>query len=467
MEVYCVCGGTTVIVNSGQVAHPFMREPTCPARGPLLVRRTLRQQSSVTILLLFFFLPALRMARPQTPANLPKLISKDDAVRIALAYNQSLRAQRLNIDEQKAEEITALLKPNPTFSTLVDTIPIFSPSTIRFNTQIYSEGLSYTVERGGKRVKRGVVAKDNTQAAAQTVTDNERTLRFQVVQAFINVVLAKSVLQLAKDDLANFSQEVELNHARLVAGDLAEGDYLKFSIQKLQFEQDVTTAQLGLVQAKATLRQQLGYQSVADDFDVTGTLTHNKHSITLDDLQKQALANRPDLQSAHTGVKLANDTVSLAYGNRAKDWTWGTDYTYQSIGNSGIGNAIGFSLSFDLPIHDRNQGEIARSQVTVRQSVETESSTQVGVMTDVVNAFYGLQSNEEIVTLYESGYLDQATQSRDISTYAYQRGAATILDVLDAERSYRATQLAYRQALAAHMIAAEQVNEAVGTQVVQ
>src|ERR1700722_3375713 len=254
----------------------------------------MRKPALVVLIPLFF--AALPVARAQTPTNAPKLISKDDAVKIALAYNQALRAQRLNIDQSRAQEITALLKPNPTFSTLVDTIPIFSPATIRFNTQIYSEGLNYTVERGGKREKRGVVAKDNTEAAAQTVTDNERTLRFQVSQAFINLLLAKSVLQLAKDDLADFSQTVELNRARVVAGDLAEADYLKLSIQKLQFEQDVSVAQLGLVQARAALRQQLGYQSVADDFDVSGSLAHKKQSVTLDDLQKKALDNRPDLQ---------------------------------------------------------------------------------------------------------------------------------------------------------------------------
>ncbi len=434
-----------------------------PRHQPVLA--TTQRLSAAAILILFFifvtFGPCTACA--QTPANLPKSISKDDAVRIALAYNQALRAQRLNVDQSKAEEITALLKPNPTFTTVVDTVPIFSPQTIRFSTQVYSEDLSYTVERGGKREKRGAVAKDNTQAAAQTVMDNERMLRFQVVQAFIDVVLAKSVLQFAKDDLANFAEEVDLNRARVVAGDLAEGDYLKLSIQKLQLEQAVSAAQLGLVQAKAMLRQMLGYKSVADDFDVTGTLVHHKQSGTLADLQNQALQNRPDLQAAHTGVKLANDTVSLAFGNRARDWTWSGDYTNQ---NGGI-NGVGIAFSIDLPIHDRNQGEIARSQAAVRQSVETESSAQVGVLTDVVNAYYGLQSNEEIVALYESGYLDQATQSRDISNYAYQHGAATILDVLDAERSYRATQLAYRQALAAHMIAAEQLNEAVGTQVTQ
>jgi cobalt-zinc-cadmium efflux system outer membrane protein len=215
----------------------------------------------------------------------PSMISMDDAIRIALAYNQSLRAQRLNIDQNRADEVTAALKPNPTFTTLVDTIPLFSPQMIRLNTQIYSESLAYTYERGGKREKRLTVAKDNTDVSAKTVTDNERQLRFQVVQAFINVLLAKSVLQFAKEDLANFSQEVDLNHARLVAGDLGEGDYLKISLQKLQFEQDVSSGELSVVQAKATLRQLLGYQSVADDYDVTGALAHKKQVVQLADLE--------------------------------------------------------------------------------------------------------------------------------------------------------------------------------------
>ncbi len=418
---------------------------------------------SAVLIPALLFIPVLGISQPQTAPAPAKLISKDDAVKIALAYNQALRANRYNVGQSKAEEVTASLKPNPTLGLLFDALPIFSPETIRFNTQIYSGSLSYTVEKGGKREKRVVVAKDNTAIAAQTVTDNERQLTFQVVQAFINVLLAKSVLLLAKDDLANFSQEVDLNHARVVAGDLAEGDYLKLSIQKLQFEQDVSAAVLGLVQARAALRQQLGYESVTDDFDVTGTLEHRKPAVTLDELQKKALETRPDLQAAHTGVTLANDTVSLAFGNRAKDWTWSSDYSYQSPGQSGVGLAF----SVDLPVHDRNQGEIARSQVAVHQSMETEASTKVGVQTDVVNAYYALNSNEEIVNLYESGYLKQATDSRDISNYAFQRGAATILDLLDAERSYRATQLAYRQALAAQMIAVEQVNQAVGAQVIQ
>lgn len=431
-----------------------------------LCARSLLTRYSAVAAFVFLLGPGSRLALPQTRppgSSPPALISMDDAVRIALAYNQSLRAQRTNIDQSKAEEVTASLKPNPVFSSLIDTIPIFSPQTIRASTQIYEETLSYTVERGGKRAKRIGVAKDNTVISEQTVADNERQLRFQVEQAFINVLLAKSVLQLAKEDLANFSQEVDLNHARLVAGDLAEGDFLKISLQKLQFEQDVSAGELGLVQARATLRQLLGYQSVADNFDVSGALVHTKPGVQLEDLEKAALANRPDLQAARTGVKLANDTVSLAFGNRARDWTWSSDYTNQ---NGGI-NGIGIGLSFELPFHDRNQGEIARSQAAVRQATETEDSSRVGVLTDVLNAYYGLKNTEEIVSLYEKGYLDQATQSRDISSYAYSRGATAILDLLDAERSYRATQLAYRQSLAAQMIAIQQVNLAVGSQVIR
>jgi cobalt-zinc-cadmium efflux system outer membrane protein len=121
-----------------------------------------------------FLLTSSPVARAQAPslAAAPSMISVEDALRIALQYNQTLRAQRLNIDQSKANEITASLKPNPVLGNLVDTIPAFSPNTIRLQTQIYSESLSYTVERGGKREKRVVVAKDNTDVAAETVVDN-------------------------------------------------------------------------------------------------------------------------------------------------------------------------------------------------------------------------------------------------------------------------------------------------------
>ena len=121
------------------------------------------------------------------------------------------------------------------------------------------------------------------------------------------------------------------------------------------------------------------------------------------------------------------------------------------------------SVRSQLPIFDRNQGEIARAGFAITQAQEQESFASGQVLTDVRDAFEGLRANDQIVSLYRSGYLDAAQQSLDITEYAYKRGAASLLDFLDAERSYRATQLGYRQALASYLLALEQLREAVGT----
>jgi cobalt-zinc-cadmium efflux system outer membrane protein len=116
-----------------------------------------------------------------------------------------------------------------------------------------------------------------------------------------------------------------------------------------------------------------------------------------------------------------------------------------------------------LPIFNRNQGEIARTNYALTQAKEQELAASDTVLADVANAYAAVRSNEEVVNLYTSGYLKQAEDSRDISEYAYKRGAASLLDFLDAQRSYRATQLAYRQAMASYMTALEQLKEALGT----
>jgi cobalt-zinc-cadmium efflux system outer membrane protein len=129
------------------------------------------------------------------------------------------------------------------------------------------------------------------------------------------------------------------------------------------------------------------------------------------------------------------------------------------------GNAVGVGMSIDLPVHDRNQGNIAHAEVAARQAIEVETSTRYGVITDVVNAYAAFQTNDKVVNLFQSGYLDQARQSLDISQYIFDRGAGSLLDLLDAERTDRETQLAYREALAAYLTSVRQINFAVGRQV--
>jgi cobalt-zinc-cadmium efflux system outer membrane protein len=388
-------------------------------------------------------------------------LSMADAVRLAIERNQALRAQRLTIDESKADEITAALKPNLNLSFSTAGLSVFSPTQFTFSTAnslvTYSAGLAYTFERGGKRKKRTTVAEDTTDVTTKGVMEAERQLRFQTEQAFINVLLAKSTLDLAQENLKNFSQVVDVNQQRVTAGDLAEGDFLPISIQKLQFETDVAAAEVGLVQARAALRQLVGFETVADNFDVTGDLAYTAQPANLDDLKREALASRPDLLAAQSGLTLARDSATLARGNRARDVSGNAGYTRATETST-----LGVGVAFDLPIHDRNQGNILHADIAVRQAAESEAAVRFTVLTDVGNAFAAFQTSEKIVKLYESGYLEKTQQSLDITTYAFQRGATSLLNLLDAERTYRDTQLAYRQALATHMTNIRQLIFVVG-----
>jgi cobalt-zinc-cadmium efflux system outer membrane protein len=407
-------------------------------------------------------------ARAQTVQPLPgqplNRLSMDDAMRLALARNQTLQAQRLTIDQAKADETTADLKPNISVSFGVAGFTPFTPSSINSdffaNVASYSAGVSTLFERGGKRGNRLAFAQATTDVTTKTVTDAERQLRFQTAQAFIGVLLAKSTLELAQQNLKNFSDVVDVNQQRVTAGALAEADFYKISLQKLQFEQDLSSAEIALLQAKANLRQLVGFETVEENFEPSGELAHTARAFDLEDLKRQALDARPDLQAARSGVVVAQKSLELEKSNRARDVTGELDYAH-----TGPQNVFGVLGAFDLPVRNRNQGNIAKAEVTVRQSSESELAARYLVLTDVVNAYAGWQTAEKVVKLYESGYLDQAKQSLDISQYVFQRGAGSLLDLLDAERTYRDTQLGYRQALSSYMTSVAQLNLAVGKQV--
>jgi len=392
----------------------------------------------------------------------PVRITLDDAIRLALEHNHSLLAARTTIQQSEAQEITAKLKPNPVLFADWEYLPIFTPSawssTYLHDSTEVDAGLSYLIERGGKRSRRFAAAKDVTAVTRSLVTDNERTLTFQVAALFIDVQLAESTLELAREDLKSYEKTVELGELRYKKGAISEDDYLKIDLQLLQFQNDVAQAELGRVQALSDLRNQLGYESVPADYDVAGVFDYGPVRGNLEDFQMKALQTRPDYRAAQQGVTSANSQYLLAKANGKQDVTVQANYSHVN----GL-NAASFLFSIPLAIHNRNQGEIGRTRFAITQSQQQEQATNNQVLTDVRDAYEGFQTNDRIVQLYRSGYLDRAKKDRDISEYAYQRGAINLLDFLDAERSYRATQLAYRQAIASCLLALEQLRTAVGS----
>jgi len=413
-------------------------------------------------------------APPANPAPVPPAVpaaqnpsasarvTLDDALRLALQHNHALLALRSTILQSQAQETTANLRPNPTLAWDAQFLPIFQPDNFNNdylnNNAQFDIGASYLFERGKKRQHRLAAAQDATTVVRSQVSDSERALIFNVAQQFINVLLAESTLDFARQDLASFQKTVDISETRRRAGDMSEGDLLKIKLQLLQFQTDVSTAQLARILALAGLRQFLGFESVPDDYDVTGDLDYQPQDATLTDLKVLASRSRPDLLAAQEGVTAARSQEALARANGKQDLTAGLAYSH----TAGVSSAT-VSFSIPLAVFDRNQGEIARTGYAITQAQQQFSETTQQVSTDVVDAYENLRTNDQIIQLYRGGYVDQAKQSRDISEYAYRRGAASLLDFLDAERTYRANQLAYRQSLANYMLALEQLRQAVGT----
>ena len=398
-------------------------------------------------------------------------ITLDEAIQMALQHNHNMLAMVTTIQQSQAEEVTQNLRPNPTLFGDWEYLPLGSPA--KQNPGIYSGqstndylknntegdlGLSYLIERGGKRHDRLQAQKDITAQTRSLVADNGRGLTFQVATLFYNVQLAESTLALAEKDLKSFQETVDISEHQYQAGGLSENDYLMIKLQLLQFESDLEQAQLARVQALSDLRQLLGYESVSQNYDVAGPFEYQPVKGNLEDLQLKALQNRPDLRAAQQGVTAANSQLTLQKAIAQQDVTVQANYSHVN----GL-NAATLYGSIPLPIFNRNQGEIARARFAIIQAQELEKATNGQALTDVYDAYQGLRTNDKVVLLYISKYLDAATRSRDISEYAYRRGGTSLLNFLDAERSYRATELAYRQALASYLLALEQLRQAVGT----
>ena len=414
-------------------------------------------------------IPPPRSAPPRSPA--PKTsgqaITLEQALELATQNNPTLRANQTLILQNKAQEITANLRTNPVLSWDTQFLPLFAPDlwsdSNYWETQAqYDVGIGYLFERGKKRQHRLDAAKTATAVTEAQVSDAQRTVLANASQLFISALLAKSNLDFAEGLLDSYKKTVKISEDRFNAGAMSRNDLLKIQLQQLQFETDVNNAKLARAQALASLRQFLGFDSVPEDYDVTGKLVHEPVTLQLEDLQARALSHRPDLQAAQRGVAASESQVGLAKANGKVDLNVTFDYTRLNQSNLGA-----FYFNIPLPVFNKNQGEIARTQYAVTQSQFQQKAAEQQVLTDVKNSYEGLRSSEKVVLLYDKGYLEQASQSLEITRFSYEHGAASLLDFLDAERSYRSTELSYRQALATYMTSLEQLRQAVGTRDLQ
>ena len=384
--------------------------------------------------------------------------------------NTTLLAGKLNIDELRAQEITAHLRPNPDFTLSADGTQI-APSNGVWRPlagTLVTPGVSYLFERRNKRGLRYEAAKEGTAIGAAQTSDTERTLLFNLRSAFVGILQAKAVVKLSQDDLEYYDHVLKISRDRYHAGDIAQIDLDRLELQRLQYESDLQNALVNLRTTKINLLALLDDRRSVDSYDVDGSFDFREDLLPLDDYRKDALDTRPDLRAAVLTLKQAQTNYQLAEANGSTDPTIGVWFTHNgSFNNPDALNTIGASVSVPLRIFDRNQGEKLRTRIDIDRSEKLRQGTETQVYSDVDSAYATVNSNIVLLKPYKEKYLAQALRVRDTVFFSYQHGGATLLDYLNAESEYRSVQLSYVNLVGSYLTAAAQLNQAVGREVIR
>jgi outer membrane protein, heavy metal efflux system len=379
--------------------------------------------------------------------------------------NPTLRAGQIGIDESRAQEVTANLRPNPNLTVLADQIDPFNggPSHGPFSYLLSSGSVSQLWERQHKRGLRLESAQKATAITVSGQADLERNLLFNLRGAFIQTLQEKAILNLAKENLAYYDHVLDVNRERYKAGGIAQVDLKRLELQRVQYLSDLQTADVNLRTAKLQLLMLLNDQTPVEQFDVIGPFDFADQTPPLNDIRQAALDTRPDLRAALQSVDKARTDHRLAVANGSTDPTLGFD-----VGrNPPIDQYIGFSVSIPLRIFDRNQGEKRRTQLDIDRNDKLATAARAQVFNDVDSAYATVNSAVILLKPYKDQYLEEASSVRDTISFSYQHGAASLLDFLNAQADYRSVQVNYLNLVASYLNAASQLNLSVGREVIQ
>jgi cobalt-zinc-cadmium efflux system outer membrane protein len=412
----------------------------------------------------------LLLLRPAVEAQSQPALTWEQVRSRFEASNPALLADQLNVEESKAQEITAYLRPNPNFDFTVDGTQIAPSHGVwqPFTGTFESPGINYLHERRHKRELRLESAKKGTLIAESNHSDLERSLVFNLRNAFVSTLQAKAVVQLAKDDLAYYDHVLDVSRDRYKAGDIAQIDLDRLELQRVQYESDLQTAEVNLRTSKIQLLTLLNDRTPIEQFDVTGLYDFVDHVQSPDDFRKMALDTRPDLRAALQSVDKAQTDHKLAVANGSTDPTFGAWYTHNASTNNPVAiNTLGVSISVPLRVFDRNQGEKLRTELDIKRNQRLRDSAEAQVLGDVDSGYATLDSTLKLLRPYKARYLQQSVRVRDTVYFSYQHGGASLLDFLEAESEYRNVQLSYANLVGSYLTAAAQLNMAVGREVIQ
>ena len=381
------------------------------------------------------------------------------------ANNPTLLAGQVTIEESRADEITAHLRPNPNINLGWDQFRPFNGNPYRPISQSYLLwSVDYLHEREHKRELRLASAQKATAISISAQSDLERTLMFNLRDAFVRVMQAKAVRGVAQENLDYYDKEIAISRDRFKAGDISQVDFQRVKLQRVQFASDLETSEVNLRTAKIDLLTLLRDSVPVDQFDISEPFDFDDSVSTPDALRTLAINSRPDVQQAERSLDKAKIDHQLAIANGSADPTFTVDASHQP---PPLNTYVGASISFPLRIFDRNQGEKLATSLDIGRNEKLRDAARLTAVHDVDSAYAILESALKLLRPYKSEYLEEAQKIRSAVSFAYLHGGASLLDFLDAQKEYRDTELSYLNLVGAYLSAANQLNFAVGREVIR
>jgi len=427
---------------------------------------------------------------PSPPSvSVPRTLSLFEAEQLLVQRNLSVAAGRSQLQASEAARRIAGYKPNPQLQLGMEQVPVQSPepdSVPRFFATngnagaqpTYTAQFSKLFERGGKREFRVKQADAQVNGASAQVQDILRNQLFALRQAFGNAILARDNLRLAAEIDSQYAKTEDLTAERVKAGDLPGIELYRLQAGRLQFQQAVIDAQTAYEQATRDLLNVLSARQQdivptstrpaptagpADDLVqsaplvVVGDFSDRSVSESPDQLKDIAHTDRPDLKIARSNLDAAEYGRRLAQAQRSRDINVATEY--QRVGDD---DTLGVVTQIPLFLYNNGKAGVEQASA-LRAAAEAQfHQAEIQVDTDVEKACQAYLAAKRSVALYSDDNLKQVQKVRDIIDFSYRNGAATLLELLDAERTVRQAASSYNQARANYQSSLWQLEQAVG-----
>jgi cobalt-zinc-cadmium efflux system outer membrane protein len=395
-----------------------------------------------------------------------RTLTVDGAVSEALQRNLGLLAERANLSIADAALITARLRPNPVLSGGANSLDWLGTGFDEANgagPPEYALRVDVPFERAHKRELRTELAEQAKRVAEARFAEAVRRLKLDVMLASIDVLEAKARLLLAEDNLKTLERLVQLNERRLTSGAIAPLEVSRSRVAMLQYRGNVRSAQFALTEARLRLAPLFGRTPDDQPVDIDDRLglPPTRVGPDLTGLQQLARATRPGLIAAQHEQARTQADLRLQTAQGRVDYTLGAEYRRQQ-GVNGRGNLLGLFVSVPLPVFNRNQGEIARAEAEGEKADRSLTALETEVAGEVAAAYQEFESSRQLLIEIERDLLQPTTEARTGTTYLYQAGATSLLDVLDAQRAYNDTMDTYYSAQAAYRRAQAKLALAVG-----